>query len=186
MPDRERWEQDRRLVASVHRGDPRAAHELVSRLLPRVRNLVRYLVPGDRDVDDLAQSGLLEVLRSVKSFAGRSTVEYWADRIVIRHTRAHLARRSRRERQQREHAPALSVVRPTNENDRFGFRRDVARALDGVPPEQRDAVVLFHVVGMSMRELARETGVSEDTAKSRIRLGMEKLRHVLRDSESER
>ena len=40
---------------------------------------------------------------------------------------------------------------------------------------------MHHVVGMSVPELAQELGVSFDTAKSRLRLGMERLRkHYLR------
>src|SRR5436853_381984 len=52
----------------------------------------------------------------------------------------------------------------------------LAQVLDGLPDAQRQALVLHHVVGMSVPELAAELGVSFDTAKSRLRLGMERLR----------
>lgn len=177
--DPTRWEADRRLVAAAHGGDRAAAAELVERLLPRTRNLVRYLVRGDRDVEDFAQTALLEVLRSLGSFKGRSTVETWADRIVVRKTRAALARRAKAEKNANEHAPALRLVRQSEVITPYGTRRDLARALDSIPPKQRDALVLFHVVGMTLNEVAAEIGVSPDTIKSRLRLGRDKLRAAL-------
>jgi RNA polymerase sigma-70 factor, ECF subfamily len=60
------------------------------------------------------------------------------------------------------------------------FRRDranaVLRVLDGLPDGQRAAVLLHHVGGLSDGELARAMQVPLGTAKSRIRLGLEKLR----------
>jgi len=172
---------DRELARRAWDGERHATTQVVRRLLPRTRNLVRYLVPGDRDVDDLAQAAMMEVLRSLGTFAGKSTLEHWADRIVARQTRAAVARRHRDEVRARESAPALRLVRSGEAPTPYGMRRDLARALDDIPAPQRDAVVLFHVLGMTLPEVATETGVSPDTAKSRIRLGLEKLRHALGD-----
>jgi RNA polymerase sigma-70 factor (ECF subfamily) len=46
-------------VAKAAGGDRECAQELLLELLPRVRNLVRYLAWGDVDVDDLAQLALI-------------------------------------------------------------------------------------------------------------------------------
>ena len=78
-----------------------------------------------------------------------------------------------------EHAPALRLVRQSEVITPYGTRRDLARALDSIPPKQRDALVLFHVVGMTLNEVAAEIGVSPDTIKSRLRLGRDKLRAAL-------
>src|SRR5262245_38147803 len=48
-------------IAAAARGDRAAAQALLTELLPRVRNLVRYLVRGDRDVDDIAQEALIAI-----------------------------------------------------------------------------------------------------------------------------
>jgi len=172
---------DHALARRAYDGERLATTQVVRRLLPRARNLVRYLAPGDRDTDDLAQAAMMEVLRSLGTFAGRSTLEHWADRIVARQTRAAVARRHRDEARVRESAPALRLVRSSEAPSPYGMRRDLARALDDLPAPQRDAVVLFHVLGMTLPEVASETGASPDTAKSRIRLGLQKLRHALGD-----
>src|ERR1700712_4122621 len=49
----------RGLVEAAARGDRGAAEQLLRSLLPRVRNLVRYFVRGDAEVDDLAQESLV-------------------------------------------------------------------------------------------------------------------------------
>src|SRR5690242_9566763 len=77
-------------VAAAARGDRAAAQSLCAELLPRVRNLVRYLVRGDSDVDDIAQDALIAVLRGLGSYRGEGTFKSWVDRIVARTTFAHI------------------------------------------------------------------------------------------------
>lgn len=56
---------------------------------------------------------------------------------------------------------------------------DLARALDELPPEQREVVVLHVTNGFSFREIGRMTGVSLFTAAARYRLALTKLRAAL-------
>ena len=51
-------------LPAAQRGDRRAAERVLRALLPRVRNLVRYLVRGDSHVDDMAQQALIAILRN--------------------------------------------------------------------------------------------------------------------------
>ena len=54
-----------------------------------------------------------------------------------------------------------------------------------MPHEQRHALVLHHVLGLSVPEIARETEAPDETVRSRLRLGMERLR-ALQDQTSVR
>lgn len=161
-------------------GDRDAAESLLRDLLPRIRNLVRYLVRGDDQVDDFAQNVMIEVLRSLPNFRGEGSLEGWTDRICVRVTLSQ-AKRARAERRKREAAaPELAVVtthgsRATAPDD-YVTRRQAIALLDALPPEQREALVLHHVVGLSVPEVAESLGVPFDTAKSRLRLGLRKLR----------
>ena len=56
---------------------------------------------------------------------------------------------------------------------------DVARALDELPEEQRQVVVLHLIEGFSFREIGRLTGVSLFTAAGRYRLAVGRLRKLL-------
>jgi RNA polymerase sigma-70 factor, ECF subfamily len=58
-------------------------------------------------------------------------------------------------------------------------RRDFRRALDELPAEQRDVFVLYEESGLSLEEIGRITGVAMETAKSRLRYAVGKLRAAL-------
>jgi RNA polymerase sigma-70 factor (ECF subfamily) len=66
--------------------------------------------------------------------------------------------------------------RPGDAAELHEQRRTVQEALRRLPPEQREAVVLSYWGGLSGRELAERSGLAFGTARSRIRLGVEKLR----------
>lgn len=176
---------DPRITAAAA-GDRAAASSLLAELLPRTRNVVRFLLRGDNDVDDFAQNALIEVLRSLPSFRGESTFTTWADRITMRTALRQLGRRQREREQRTRFEPELRAMQdgPGGDTD-YAARRRLAHVLDTLPDAQREALVMHHVVGMSVPELADELGVSFDTAKSRLRLGMERLRkHYLRPKDA--
>lgn len=54
-------------------------------------------------------------------------------------------------------------------------------ALKEIPAEQRRAIVLHHLVGMSVEEVARETGAPTGTVKARLSRGRTALAELLRD-----
>ena len=56
---------------------------------------------------------------------------------------------------------------------------DIERALDGLPPEQREVIVLHLIEGFSFLEIGRLTGVSLFTAAARYRLATRRLRKTL-------
>lgn len=57
------------------------------------------------------------------------------------------------------------------------------QALDALPDEQKDAFIMREEGGLSLSEIATATGVSAETAKSRLRYAVNKLRHSLGDEE---
>jgi RNA polymerase sigma-70 factor (ECF subfamily) len=56
-----------------------------------------------------------------------------------------------------------------------------ARALESLPPAQREAFLLHHEAEMSVAEIARATGANEEAAKSRLRYAIAKLKEALGD-----
>jgi RNA polymerase sigma factor (sigma-70 family) len=67
------------------------------------------------------------------------------------------------------------------------WRERLEAALEQLPEEQRAAVVLAYLQGQSYKEVARLLGIPEGTAKSRIRLGLARVRAIVGDDwQSER
>ncbi len=55
------------------------------------------------------------------------------------------------------------------------------RALEALPPAQREAFLLHEEAGMSVAEIARATGANEEAAKSRLRYALSKLKEAAGD-----
>jgi RNA polymerase sigma-70 factor (ECF subfamily) len=166
-------------------GDRAAAEQLLTRLLPRVRNLVRYLVRGDADVDDIAQDALVAILRGLPTYRGEATLESWSDRVVARVTFSALRRRRGEPSSAVADAPDLALV-GDGALDEYLARREAVKALDRLPDEQRHALVLHHVLEMSVAEIADELGISGETIRSRLRLGKTRLRKLRIDADAGR
>lgn len=165
------------LLRAAQAGDRRALSELLVQLQPRMRNLVRYLLREDGEVDDLVQEAMVAVVRGLPGYRGAGALESWVDRITARVVFAHIRRRASRD------APRVALRHiPGGERaevDEYLRRRDLVRALDLLPYEQRAALVLHHVVGMTVPEVARELEAPRETVRSRLRLGMRRLRSVM-------
>jgi RNA polymerase sigma-70 factor (ECF subfamily) len=166
---------DPRIAAAVG-GDRRAAESLLAELLPRVRNLVRCLLRGDSIVDDVAQESLIAILRGLPTYRGEGSLKSWSDRVVARTTFAHI-RRLRQDERSRAPEPVLeTLAHPDALPEAFAARRELVRKLDQLPYDQRHALVLHHVMGMTVPEIATEVGAPEETIRSRLRLGKANLR----------
>lgn len=167
------------LVRSAIERDPGAIECLFLRLLPRVRNLVRYLVRGDRDVDDLSQDALVAILAGLSGYRGDGSFFSWADRVVARSVFAALKRRRRVPSAESSSVDLASVPAPTSAATDYLARRQVVALLDRLPSEQRTTLALRYVLGFSVSEIAVDWELSEETVRSRIRLGKSRLRKML-------
>lgn len=163
-------------VARAAAGDRDAAQSLLSELMPRVRNLVRYLVRGDHEVDDMTQQAMVDILRGLPGYRGDAPLRRWADRITVRTTLAQAKRRRAQRAHDSEFALHLEALPPPEATERYLARRELAQRLDALPEDQRQALVLHHLLEMSVPEVAEALELPFDTVKSRIRLAMSKLR----------
>ena len=164
-------------IAAAAAGDREAAQQLCRDLLPRVRNLVRYLLRGDSRVDDVAQEALIAVLRGLATFRGDGRFESWVDRVVARAAFAAI-RRIRAETQPGAHAPVEGGASETAGTS-YLQRRELVAALDRLPGDQRESLVLHFAIGMTVPEIADAMAAPLETVRSRLRLGKAALRQAL-------
>jgi len=163
-----------------------AVEALLVELLPRVRNLVRYLVRGDSDVDDISQEALIALLHGLPTYRGDGLLRSWADRVVARTTFTWLKRM--RDSRSPRFDPPVELVAVASEDaplDEYVHRQHVVMLLDRIPNEQRHALVLHHVLEMSVPEIAAELGIPFETVRSRLRLGRAALRALAAKEEAE-
>lgn len=74
-----------------------------------------------------------------------------------------------------KHGPPGHTPEPSTDNVAL------VAALKGIPEAQRRAIVLHHLVGMSVEEVARETGVASGTVKARLSRGRHALAALLQE-----
>ena len=169
-------------VAAALAGDRAAASALLLELLPRIRNLIRYLLRGDEAVDDIAQEAMIAILRGLPSFRGEGSLRAWADRIVARVALGWVRRDRRQKSLERESVAQGEPPSAVETPDQYLVRRQAVARLDRLSYEQRHALVLHHVVGLSVPEVAAQLSVPIETVRSRLRLAQNKLRQLENES----
>lgn len=179
---------DLALADAAARGRPEARRQLVERLLPRVHTTVRYLAGGHSEVDDMTQRALIEVLRSTGRFRGESSLDTWSDRITTRVVYRLLRQRQlQRAREQGvEESPEFpdwSRAPSQDPGEQLHLRTVMARLLGRLPEERRVAVVLKHVQGLSVEEIAEATKTPVNTVRDRLRVARAELRKWMEEGD---
>jgi RNA polymerase sigma-70 factor, ECF subfamily len=166
-------------IQAILEGKRNAAESLLTELLPRVRNLVRYLSRGDQDVDDITQEALMAILRGLPTWRREGSFKAWSDRVVARTAFAAMKKtRVVREQQQEEDASPEQASSGEAPPDDYVLRRHMVRLLDQLPQDQRQCLVMHHVLEMSVPEMTEELGIPFETVRSRLRLGRARLREL--------
>jgi RNA polymerase sigma-70 factor (ECF subfamily) len=141
---------------------------------------------------DLSQEVFLRVFRTIHRFRGQSALRTWIYRIVVNQARNRLRWWRRRNRAQqvsleehvRHHGDVPAPDNPTSPDRAFGQKQlasSIRGALEALPFEQKTAIVLREIDGLSYDEIASSLGVAVGTVKSRLARARESLRVRLRD-----
>ena len=160
--------------------------DLLDRCTGPALSLARRVVVDDRIAEDVVQEAFLAYWRSPEVFeTARGSFGAWFLSLVhhkavdaVRHETS-LRRRSDADAEDRartgEHgSPDVAEL----VTDRMGDAR-VRRALEELPPSQREALVLAYWGGFTQREIAARTGAPLGTVKTRMLAGMRRLQHAL-------
>lgn len=134
----------------------------VQAAIPALRRYARALTRDAETADDLVQDTLVRALRSQHLFHG-GEVRSWLYTILTNLNRNRLRSLARR--------PSLSPIDDNDAPDMAGPEaggRDIQRALAGLVEEQRAALLLVVLEGLTYREVAEVQGVPIGTVMSRL------------------
>ncbi len=167
---------ERLLVLRCKTGDEAAFEELVGRYQPRLRYYLRKMLGDIHEADDALQEVWFDVFRGLPRLAEPAAFAAWVYRIA--RTRVFRIRRGRRH-----------VDRPLEESDLPNTQADeefgpdeieqIHATLGRLTPVHREVLVLRFVEGMSYQDIARVTGCSLGTVRSRIHYAKRELRAVM-------
>ncbi len=181
---------DRELIAKAAEGDERAIASLYDRY-GGVLYAVAYRIVGQRaDAEEVVIEAFSQAWREAPRFeSARGSVAGWLTMLARSRALDLVRARARRERitaaaaaDRPETSPAMGDWRadPATSYDHSERRRQVQDALQVLSAPQRQAIELAFFEGLSQSEIAARLQEPLGTIKTRVRLGMQKLRESLR------
>ena len=158
---------------------------LIEAQIPGLRRFARALSRGDRErAEDLVQDGLERALAGWKGRRNEDNLRGWLYTILYNRFLSE-ERRRRRRGTQLHLADAGEAELPEVDGGQYAalHHRDLLRALQELPQEQRSLLLLTAVEDLSYQETAQTLGVPIGTVMSRLSRARERLRrHLLDDA----
>ena len=188
-------ESDAEVLRRLRAGDEEAFVTLVERYNGSMLRLALSFVPSRAVAEEVVQDTWLAVLRGLGRFEGRSSLRTWMFTILVNRARTTGVREQR--------TVPVADAGPVVDASRFGpngawsvppehwieeaeERIEAGKlagllktAIDGLPPRQREVVLLRDVEGMSSTEVCSVLAISEANQRVLLHRGRGKLRQVL-------
>ena len=174
--------QEAALVRRCQAGDKEAFRTLVE----QYRSILfgtAYLMMRDRGLaEDAVQEALIQIWKHLPSFRLKSSVKTWMVRIVINEVKQQFRKK------QVPTVPLEQVSEVTDNLDkaetaviRNEERQLLKQALEKLPAEHREAIVLRYFSELTVPEIATVTGQHEGTIKSRLSRALSHLGEILQN-----
>lgn len=182
---------DAELMSRTADGDARALETLYDRYTRVIYSFALRIVGDQQVAEEVLQEVFFRAWRQGKSFqSSRGTVITWL--LSITHNLAidEVRRRGRRPQKAEREDPIefLAGIADTGRSVEGevwlgALRETVTAAMDRLPPAQRETIELAYFQGMTQREIAEALDQPLGTVKTRMRLGIQKLREYLEHDE---
>jgi RNA polymerase sigma-70 factor (ECF subfamily) len=165
-------DHERALIASARRGSPEAVSELFHAHWRPLWRAAFVILVDEGAAEDVAQDAFLAALAALDRFDDRRPFGPWARRIAVNRALDELRSRQRR--------AAREQVRDEPWADDLGADlSELVDALAGIAIERRVPIVLHHLLGYRIEEIADIVGAPAGTVASRISRGLAQLRSTV-------
>lgn len=172
-------ERDETLAFEAQQGNMQAFAALVDRHKGRVYRTLYQVVGDDQDAQDLAQEVFLKVYRSLAGYRGDAAFTTWLHRLTLNLAFDWLRARKRRPLQvpleppaDPEERPKLEIASddegPEEQTLRGERHRQLHEAIQNLPPDYREVVVLHHFHHLSYQQIAERLGAPVRTIETRL------------------
>ncbi|MEI7611639.1 MAG: sigma-70 family RNA polymerase sigma factor [Betaproteobacteria bacterium] len=163
-------------------GDAVAYESFLKELSAHLRNFLRRrLVSLPDDVEDLVQESLLAVHNQRHTYDPGQPISSWVQAIA-RYKLVDLLRRRASRDLLTEPLDEESELFAAADSEAAEAQRDLSRLLDELPDKQRLPIVHVKLEGLSVREAAQKTGMSESAIKVGIHRGLKFLAAKMRST----
>ncbi|MBN1256479.1 MAG: sigma-70 family RNA polymerase sigma factor [Planctomycetes bacterium] len=185
----ERSEED--LLAAYVEGDESAFEELLARVGGMLYVFIRRMMGEDTRAEDVYQDVLIKIATRAHYYHSHSKLKPWLFQIARNACIDSLRRESRRtvvsldSIDEDQITPGVGKHPPGKQEapDAKVMREELSaailRVVQALPDEQREVFLLKEEGGLTFRQISRILGCEKETAKSRMRYALERLRNAL-------
>jgi RNA polymerase sigma-70 factor, ECF subfamily len=176
---------DEKLVRQAQAGDYRAFNALDSKYRARIMQLTLRYARNEADAEDLVQDTFLKAYRALLSFRGDASFYSWLHRIAINaaKTAFHVRARDAHVVSMEGHSEQLEeLATPESLAVTDEILAAIGAAVDGLCEDQRRAIVLREIDGLSYQQVAGAMSCPVGTVRSRVFRAREAIDLRVRDS----
>lgn len=176
---------DEILLALVIQKDATAFEALYDRHACTLYNIILRVVRDPHVAQDLLQDVFWQIWQKAQQYSGTGSVIAWLACIARNKALDELRQQRSRPRRRTDTRETMddSLVAPKQSPEQAveeqWTQQQVQRALATIPPAQRLCLQLAYFDGLSHSAIASQINVPLGTIKTRIRIGLEKVRHIL-------
>src|SRR5712691_1344760 len=174
---------DEQIVERALTGDAEAFGEIVQRWERRIFALALGMLGREEDARDATQETFLAAFRNLRAFRGEAKVSSWLHRIAVnqcitRQRRAKVRNESALETEEEKHASSFSApiqYSPARVAEGRETTVAVRRAVNSLPIDLRQVVVMKEFEELTFREIADALDLPLSTVKSRLYTALKQL-----------
>lgn len=173
------------LVRRVQARDEIAFKEMVDRYQSKIFSIIYGILRNQNDAEDIAQQVFTKIYFSIQNFDFRSSLLTWIYKITVNECYDYLRKKKVRklvyesdfseEESQRLENSEATADRTVRIDTKLAQHELVVKLLAKVSEEDRNLILLKEVEGHSVEELARMTGMNENTIKVKLFRARQKL-----------
>ena len=179
---------DEKLVARTLAGDRAAFRSLVERHYQAVFRLCRSILRQPEDAEDATQEVFVRVYEALSQYAGRGAFGAWLRRLTVNHclnrvqsASAKISARSYSLELLADTLPASNASDPEESFLRSVDKARIQKELNTLPSQQRAALSLRLLDGLSYEEIADMMNVPVNSVRSWLHRGRARLREALQE-----
>jgi len=167
------------IILALKQGQASAIDEIIHIYGDRLLRSAFLLCGNQTEAQDLAQDTLIQVLQSIQTFRGESSLYTWMHGILLNLNRR--LRRQNRLEYNNDLPNQMEAPHPA-ETERLDLETAssaMRKALQALSPPHREIIILRYFEAMKIEKIARHLRISKGTAKSRLHYATQCLRNLM-------
>jgi RNA polymerase sigma-70 factor (ECF subfamily) len=175
-----------KLISRCQRGDQEGLRQIFELYQKKVYRIAYGVLRHREEALDIVQEVFIKLFRSIKNFKGESRLSTYLYRMAINTSIDHLRKTGKPYTSSLDEEEGIQPAEePERRPDRILLYNElegkVNEALNKLPVDQRVAILLREVEGLSYQEIAETTKCSIGTVMSRLHYGRKRMQDLLRD-----